>query len=213
MNLTKLFEMQGKLDARITKARGLEGRDLLSEKILALQTELGELANEWRGFKFWSENREPRIEKEIQCFACQGTGDENYETVQEDAEGQGGHEYVDCESCDTTGVSEVTNPLLEEYVDCLHFILSIGNEVCAEVREPIKLISITTSNVVGQFNALFYLISNWDNAGLLLNQERFHVVVNNFLYLGELLGFTSNQIEQAYYDKNAINHTRQGLGY
>ncbi len=60
MNLTKLFELQSKLDEHIIKEKGLEGADLLSKKIRALQVELGQLAQNWRGFKFWSEKQEPR---------------------------------------------------------------------------------------------------------------------------------------------------------
>jgi len=39
MNLTELFQIQGKLDERIIKQHGLEGQDLLDKKILALQVE------------------------------------------------------------------------------------------------------------------------------------------------------------------------------
>lgn len=212
MNLTRIFETQDILDKRIVKEKGLEGQNLLPEKILALQVELGELANEWRGFKFWANDQEPRIEKEIRCFSCQGTGDENYETVQEDAEGRGGHVYVDCVDCDTTGVSEVTNPLLEEYVDCLHFILSIGNYLNIEKFKSKNLISFN-NNITGQFNSLFYLISRCDAVALLIDDTDWRVVINNFLHLGEMLGFTWEQIEQAYYAKNKINHERQATGY
>src|SRR5699024_2680440 len=131
MNLQPLFETQKKLDKRIIKEKGLEGVDLLDKKILALQVELGELANEHRGFTFWSENQRPNVERWVECKKCDGTGDLNYEIVEGDAEGTGGHEYVDCDECDSSGTSHMTNPLLEEYVDCLHFILSIGNDVMA----------------------------------------------------------------------------------
>ncbi|GAA0415215.1 hypothetical protein GCM10008934_02680 [Virgibacillus salarius] len=47
MNLDKLFPIQKELDTRIEREKGLEGQDLLDKKILALQVELGELANEW----------------------------------------------------------------------------------------------------------------------------------------------------------------------
>ncbi|MGQ8924303.1 dUTP diphosphatase, partial [Bacillus halotolerans] len=97
MNLQKMFEMQKALDERIIKEKGLEGQDLLPNLILALQVELAECANEWRGFKHWSNDREPRI-----CLI--------------DKKGQTAKEYY-------------KNPLLEEYVDCLHFILSIGNRL------------------------------------------------------------------------------------
>lgn len=66
MNLYKLFKIQAKLDEKIVKEKGLEGQDLLDKKILALQVELGELANEWRGFKFWSNDQKPRTVKYIE---------------------------------------------------------------------------------------------------------------------------------------------------
>ena len=47
LDFKKLFEMQGALDAHIINEKELEGQDLLPMKILALQVELGELANEW----------------------------------------------------------------------------------------------------------------------------------------------------------------------
>lgn len=49
MNLQKLFETQTQLDEHIyTKHPELHGQDNLDWKILALQVELGELANEWK---------------------------------------------------------------------------------------------------------------------------------------------------------------------
>ncbi|MEK3887750.1 dUTP diphosphatase [Bacillus sp. FSL K6-3431] len=110
LNLIKLFEMQKVLDDRILDEHPeLKGQNNLDWKILALQVELGECANEWRGFKKWSKDQEPRIEEDVSCNACDGTGDLNYEFVQEEAEGSGGHEYIDCEICDCTGISGVRN--------------------------------------------------------------------------------------------------------
>src|SRR5690625_34078 len=118
MNLTKLFKTQAVLDKRIVEEKQLQGQELLDKKILALQVELGELANEWRGFKFWSEDQEPTTE--FYCEYCDGTE----ELSVYDFSG----ELVDipCFICEE--VSSNKNPLLEEYVDSLHFILSIGNE-------------------------------------------------------------------------------------
>ena len=79
MNLQKMFEMQKALDDRIIKEKGLEGQDLLPNLILALQVELAECANEWRGFKHWSNDREPRTKIEHFCPTCEGTGDENHD--------------------------------------------------------------------------------------------------------------------------------------
>lgn len=63
MNLTKIFGMQKVLDTRIIKEHGLEGQSLFYNMILALQVEIGELANETRCFKHWS-NKGPS-EKEV----------------------------------------------------------------------------------------------------------------------------------------------------
>src|SRR5690606_30411184 len=69
MNLDKMFERQRELDAKIVKEHGLEGQDLVNHKVLAFQVELAELCNEWRGFKIWSRDREPRREKMLEEYA------------------------------------------------------------------------------------------------------------------------------------------------
>ena len=73
MNLQKLFAAQAELDKHIYEQHPVEdGEDRLAKKILALQVELGECANEWRGFKYWSDDREPRTEIPIDCPYCYG---------------------------------------------------------------------------------------------------------------------------------------------
>lgn len=201
MDLTKLFRAQKKLDAHIEKEKGLEGVDLIDKKILALLTELGELSNEYQGFKYWKEDNEPRTLIEHLCPICNAIG-----TITDEFESHGCHE------CNGTGKLSESNPLLEEYVDCLHFILSIGNEICVEQFNPRKLISFN-NNITGQFNAIFKLIGSWDKVLLLIDHNNYYVVFNNFIHLGEMLGFTWKQIEQAYYDKNKINFERQANGY
>ncbi|WP_405103087.1 dUTP diphosphatase [Oceanobacillus sp. FSL H7-0719] len=182
MNLTKLFEKQQELDARILLEKGLVGQDLLDKKILALQVELGELANEWRGFKFWKVDNEPRT-----CVI--------------NKDGETANQYY-------------TNPLLEEYVDCLHFILSIGNDLKCELEElepgHFPTISETLINLIRDPAELKYDVRD----GI---YEEFIVTYTDmfelFLGLGSQLGFTWEQIEQAYFDKNKINHERQNNGY
>lgn len=110
MNLAKLFETQKALDDRIIKARELEGKDLYPNTILALQVELAEFANEGRWFKHWSKDQEPRGYKK--CTVCEGKG--MHLSISEG--------YGECKSCKGTGEGE-DNPLLEEYVDCVHFFL------------------------------------------------------------------------------------------
>jgi len=216
MNLTKLFETQRILDARIMeKHLELVGQNNIEWKILALQVELAECANEWRGFKKWSNDQEPRLNKKVECFVCDGTGDENFEFVQEDAEGNGGHEYIHCENCEGTGYDGTMNPLLVEYVDCLHFILSIGIEINKTSKNDLSGIrypestdeseSFTKDDVIATFSHVFK--NTWNV------HADYRFLVAEFMRLGNMLGFTWEQIEQAYYDKNAINHTRQDTGY
>jgi len=88
MEIKELLELQKELDTKIidkyNHANGLisdfgQG-DFLTERLLALQVEVSELANATRCFKYWSEK--PAESKERQ---------------------------------------------LDEYADCLHFLLSIGH--------------------------------------------------------------------------------------
>ena len=181
MNLQKLFKTQKILDDRILEEKGLEGQDLLPEKILALQVELGELANEWRVFKFWSENREPRTKARRKSRDFLGKP-----------------------------IAINRNPLLEEYVDCLHFILSIGNELGFQNQVRRSKIINLEKDILEQFSMTFGEV-------VMLEESRFlklyEILMNIFLGLGDLLGFTLKQIETAYYSKNKINHARQENGY
>lgn len=201
MNLQNLFELQKQLDEHIYEDHPVQdGEDRLAKKILALQVELGELANEWRGFKFWSNNREPRLKgyKEIKCKWCNGSGDD----------GSGV-----CPDCKCEGyVYKEYNPLLEEYVDCLHFILSIGLE-----KDFVKLgynesavEGMKRKDITSQFNYLFDKVGDFSS---IPNHNNYMYIVSLFIGLGEMLGFTWEQIEQAYLNKNNINHQRQESGY
>lgn len=203
MDLSKLFEMQRELDERIVRDKGLEGQDLLPQKILALQVELGELAQNWRGFKFWSEDREPKKTKTVVCPDCKGMG-KHYQPM-----------TWDCRKCYGTGINTKENPLLEEYVDCLHFILSIGNYFGIKCEPSL---TIVPNNVLEQLNDLFKIVSflhnKYEDYGYCCGIRDFYEdLVGNFMNLGKLLGFTPEQIEQAYLEKNQVNHQRQEEGY
>lgn len=160
MDLIKLFQTQKELDDRIVKEKGLEGQHLWGDKALALQVELGELANEWRGFKFWSNDQKPRTER-----------------------------------------------MLEEYVDCLHFVLSIGLEMEAELSSDIPKYIPRQYTISDQFKLLM-AFTNEDGTPM-----EWEDLLGSFLGLGHMLGFTFSEIEKAYLKKNEINHQRQEEGY
>lgn len=182
VNLAKLFETQQVLDERIMEQHPeLRGQNNLDWKILALQVELGECANEWRGFKKWSNDQEPRT----MAFSLM-----DYD-------------------------KRVRNPLLEEYVDCLHFILSIGLELniqghyAGEVNFNIGSITKKTYPIK-EFKNMYMKIALF--VALPLEKE-YTNLLSAFTTLGDSLGFTEEQIENAYFEKNAVNHERQANGY
>ncbi len=212
MDLVKLFEMQDVLDERIKKEKGLEGQDLLQEKILALNTELGELANEWRGFKFWSEVQKSRTKKRhyAHCHVCDGRGEDPLDSMEI------------CSHCEGDGklLKKITNPLLEEYVDCLHFILSIGLGLRLHLDlEEMEIDSdYTEERATETFNKMFSCISELKETASTGAREDlieiYEITFNLFIGIGEKhLGFNIYQINQAYFEKNEINHQRQENGY
>ena len=212
MNLQKMFEMQKALDDRIIKEKGVEGQDLRPNLILALQVELAECANEWRGFKHWSNDREPRTKIEHFCPACEGTGDENHDiNLQYLEEGHAAEPYSKCQDCNGSGKIGESNPLLEEYVDCLHFILSIVNRLDYNDSETINIILSKYLNIRGILNPK-WLFSSLISTVAFTRQNYINLFIN-FFTLGKRLGFTIEQIEAAYMEKNAVNHQRQQEGY
>lgn len=161
MNLQKLFQMQNTLDHRIETQHHLEGVPLLHKKILSLQVEFGELANETRCFKFWS------IKK-----------------------------------------PSSNDVILEEYVDCLHFILGLGIE--KDFQDITPEIKNVTSELSEQFLNLYINVADFIKYPSINNYLN---IFENFLTLGENLGFCEDDIENAYLHKNKINHERQDNGY
>lgn len=227
MNRERLFKAQAELDKHIEQEKGLQGQDLLDKKILALQVELGELANEWRGFKFWSENQEPTkfihttqgatIEN-TEFFECMNDDCKQY-SYKEDFDNLFETDYDVCPKCEEGAVHAFRKkyPLLEEYVDCLHFILSIGLEIIPEIRKcVVEPFIYDDDSITNQFIELNYqsylLIKDYEYKKTNVEGAWF-TLLDLFAGLGKMLGFTWEQIEQAYFDKNKINHERQESDY
>lgn len=223
MNLTKLFETQAALDEHIMQEHPeLRGQSNLDWKLLALQVELGECANEWRGFKKWSKDQEPRTKVKNPCDPCEGTGDINWPSSKLHLlDGNSGLEYEECEYCKGIGYDGYKNPLLEEYVDCLHFILSIGLELGA--NNWMKLSDYPMVNVSGDITLQFLDVHSktlkvveeiirMESAPAEI-RDLYTRSFESFLHLGAKIGFTWDGVEEAYYAKNKVNHERQNAGY
>lgn len=99
---------------------------------------------------------------------------------------------------------------LKEYVDGLHFLLSIGNDLKMKNYNYYAVDSPLNQSLVDTFTSL---MTDAEALMELDYKNSYLFIMNRFLSLGEQLGFTTDQMEQAYYDKNKINHERQAKNY
>lgn len=208
MNINELFKLQEKLEENVNGRNEITKEERIESKLLAIKVELGELANNWRGFKYWKKDKTPLTKGTRETYDVQGK---------------------------TT--TEECNPLLEEYVDVLHLVMSIGIEEGYKhidikkkrIEEGYKYIDIEKekqdyletgitfkdTTLLKQFNNLFYFVVQYEDAE---NQgedkeDKYIDLFLAILSLGEMLGYTWNEIVAEYVRKNEINHNRQVNGY
>jgi dimeric dUTPase (all-alpha-NTP-PPase superfamily) len=105
-----------------------------------------------------------------------------------------------------TGLQVVKRPLLEEYVDGLRFLLSIGLDENVGILEEVEISKC--ADLTFQFLELYNAISN-----LLYDLSEYPYIFGLYLGLGEMLDFTWEEIEESYFKKNRENHERQNNGY
>lgn len=202
MNLEKLLEMQRVLDEQIINGKEikLSAEELFFNTVVALDVELSEFANEGRWFKVWSDDQKPR--------------NKVFKPYINPMRGEGG---------------EYTNPLLEEFVDGVHFFLSIANQKGWQESMYLYEESVEERRVEGLdggLNGAFLEMKFWlmkmsfeksKNEFILgrpTNEWYFRTAWFIYICIG-LVGFdfTPEQIEQAYIAKNEVNHKRQESGY
>lgn len=182
MKLTELYKIQKQLRDHIN----YQGEDRAKCLFMAFWVELGECANEWKGFKCWSEKRwQPRT-KAVKAF---NDGPEG-------------------------GFITTYNPLLEEYIDGFHFLLELGlefNHKPSELWAYMPSIESLKWTALEQFDAVLHGFIGFKAAPkeFILYEQ----LMQLYLGLGQLLGFSESQIREAYLTKNKINHERQESGY
>ncbi|SNZ14514.1 Dimeric dUTPase, all-alpha-NTP-PPase (MazG) superfamily [Terribacillus aidingensis] len=115
------------------------------------------------------------------------------------------------------------NPTLEEYVDCIHFLLSVGNQLGVDW----KLIEVPNTpmlEIPRAFGLLMLNVSSmWGAADAYSLSRSIRMKIKAIEYLekaadllteiGLLLGFTEEDITAAYNAKHKVNYERQANGY
>lgn len=130
MNLTHLYNEQRKLDQRIYDEKKIEpSQELTDLRIIAFKVEVGELANEIRFFKFWSNKPtdfDKALEELVDCIHfLLGIGlDRNYYKYVSDASGEHYKDFT---------FQQLFYDLLDNPIDCtasfevaLNTVLGIG---------------------------------------------------------------------------------------
>lgn len=203
MNLEKMLSAQAELDNHIIEKKGLQGVDLVPNTFLALQVELSEFANEGRWFKHWSDDPLPRTKQSRSVTDFLGAP-----------------------------VIEYYNPLLEEFVDCVHFFLSIANQKNWQDALYVYMEQLEQEEFDGGLTGIFLEMTYFINKSYFENPNKeesekwkqkfgypakqywFRMAWILFLNIGiNGFGFTLDQIEEAYFSKNQVNHQRQESGY
>ncbi|WP_034757747.1 dUTP diphosphatase [Rossellomorea vietnamensis] len=210
MNLIELDKLQKEYESRLLEVKGLNRKDLFDKKLLALKTELGELANEQRTWKFWSKDQEPRTTKRVICDQCEGTGNVYWDSNYVDEE----KKYLKCECCRGFGKAS-KNPLLEEFIDCLKFSLSIASDLDIEPQDIYPWHGEIDEDLPKTFNLAFYYIGALSVTPGKVSQKNYFQ--NFFLHLMSLgfkhFNFTEEQITAAFKEKHQVNYKRLETGY
>ncbi|MEH7417193.1 dUTP diphosphatase [Neobacillus drentensis] len=100
--------------------------------------------------------------------------------------------------------------VLEEFVDGIHFILSLGIE-CGFDQESITIKDQESARTVTeQFLRVYESINQFQKSKAF---DDYAGLVESYLKLSSLLGFTNEDIEKAYFSKNEVNYQRQQNNY
>ncbi|MBU8879654.1 dUTP diphosphatase [Bacillus sp. FJAT-29790] len=100
--------------------------------------------------------------------------------------------------------------VLEEFVDGVHFILSLGIECGFDQENNYSVDLLKKESATEQFLFVFEQISKFRTSR---SMEDYKKLFQAYLDLGELLGFNAEETEKAYMDKNEVNYQRQQDGY
>lgn len=100
--------------------------------------------------------------------------------------------------------------ILEEFVDGIHFMISLGIN-CG--FEKIKEISSTQSKECSMTEQFLNVYESVQYFRVNKTEEAYKKMFEDYLFLASLLGFKDEDIKEAYIKKNEVNYKRQQEGY
>ena len=107
--------------------------------------------------------------------------------------------------------SNDTNPkrdtLLEEYVDMIHFVISIANDLGVHEHKYVTTQPKGPNDLILGITNLATIIPTSKS------KEHVKSLLNNIITLGYYFGLTEEQVLEAYEKKNEINYARQNSDY
>ncbi|WP_421380358.1 dUTP diphosphatase [Bacillus salacetis] len=109
----------------------------------------------------------------------------------------------------STKPSSEKSIILEEFVDGVHFILSLGINIGIQHFE-LRGANYAEKDVTKQFLEIYTAINDFGSRRSVTEYDQ---LVHQYFYLGELLGFSHEEVVKAYKQKNEVNYQRQQEGY
>jgi dimeric dUTPase (all-alpha-NTP-PPase superfamily) len=100
--------------------------------------------------------------------------------------------------------------VLEEYVDGIHFILSLGIECGFQNLDYTLDMEPSTVSATEQFLLIYQEVNKFKDSK---NDLDFKTLLQSYLQLGSLLGISYEEMEKAYFKKNEVNYQRQQNNY
>ena len=190
MNFKKLQAMQAKLDEAILADKAsMTADERFYKTLVALSVEIAEVANTVEHFKFWKDNK-GKVDRDKFSVIHYGNTDNEY--------------YQHGISCIYSFEQAHSLTLIEECSDALHFILSLANQCEDEI--DVNLNWIVGDESLKEYYYITLQTALFDDSGV-------DGIMATFLNYVKSLGIKSEELEQAYYDKNKINYERLENGY
>lgn len=203
MNFKKLQTMQLELDNSILSAKPqMTAEERFNKTLVALSVEVSEVANCAEHFKFWKDNKGKIDDKRFKFYGLKRINETNPKP----------RKMIDNNNSDVITVEQAYKlTLVEEASDCLHFILSLANQLKVDIGlnfDKNNTLTLKTNEDYYLFilNRIHLLkVRRWE--------DDLRITLYSFLGYIENLGITTRELEQAYYEKNEENYRRLREGY